>query len=86
MVQSTPVFININLQIKRAIRKEWVKENRRLNYETSAENKHIQYGLGKNTLLMKVNNSTIDRWRNHKYLYIRYYNRYQVEINLIPLH
>lgn len=28
--------------------------------------KHIEYGLGKNSLIPKVYNRTIDKWRNAK--------------------
>lgn len=51
------------------------EENRRRKIEeeeneTGAETKHIQYGLGKNALLMRVRTQTMNRWRNHKYAYI----------------
>lgn len=30
------------------------------------EQKHIEYGLGKNSLIPKIYNRTIDKWRNSK--------------------
>lgn len=35
-----------------------------------ASNKHIVYGLGNNSLLLRINRQTLNEWRNRKYEYI----------------
>lgn len=46
-----------------------IEENERLNAEAKAEITHITYGLGKHTLFMKFYPKTMDRWRNHKFVF-----------------
>lgn len=55
------------LQMKKLIRQQLLDEKKKLGVFDKSEPKHIEYGLGKNALIMKVERRTIMGWRNQKY-------------------
>lgn len=50
----------------KAIRKAEALEQRAKVIEEKKQNSHIYYGLGGNTLLMRIRPATIDKWLNRK--------------------
>lgn len=62
-------FLNLEFlifQIKKAIRKAIKEEKIDLDLLYSKTN-HIDYGIGRNTMLLKVTRQTMMKWRNLKY-------------------
>ncbi|XP_055309685.1 mitochondrial ribonuclease P protein 1 homolog [Sitodiplosis mosellana] len=58
--------------LKRQIRREIQKEKSQFQQDddqTVDENKHIQYGLGKNSLIPKIYGRTVDKWKNTRSLW-----------------
>lgn len=49
------------------IRQQMLDEKKKSGVFDKSESKHIDYGLGKSALIMKVERRTMMGWRNQKY-------------------
>lgn len=54
------------LQLKSLIRSEVYADKLRLGL-TEQRSEHIEYGLGKSTMLLKITDQTMRKWKNHRY-------------------
>lgn len=53
--------------MKTAIRSEVTADKIRLGILDQTPN-HLEYGLGKNTMLLKITQQSMRRWKNHRYV------------------
>lgn len=54
------------VQIKKLIREKVKQAKIEMGLINKSTTNHIEYGLGKNTLILKLQRSTVARWRNQK--------------------